>query len=195
MSQAQVIKLQKDQVIQLTKDSNLTKGLFGLGWKPTPGAGQVDLDAMCLGVNAAGQGTELIYYGKKVGLDGSVSLSGDDLSGADDGEGANAPDEIVTIDLAIVPAEVTQLLLIVNSFRGQTFGSVKDVFVQVSDYFTHQNLVEYDLDADYSNDKGIIVAKLDRMVNDPGNWSFTAVGKGFPGGLPTIARMYGMNVE
>lgn len=193
MSAQQVIKLEKDQVIELTKETELTKGVFGLGWKPTPGVGKVDLDASCLCIGADGKAFEWVFYGHKSNRNNSINLDGDDLTGADNGEGANAPDENITIDLAAVPSEAQQLLLIVHSYSGQTFGAVQDVFCRVSDYYSNTALVEYDLDASYSNDKGIVVAKLQRM-SDGVNWSFQAVGIGFKTGIGALLQSYGMNV-
>lgn len=189
-----MINLEKAQTFSLTKNSGLTKGLFGLGWKPARRGARVDLDASCLAVDYGGNGIDLVFFNRKNGIGGAVSLDGDDLSGADDGEGKDAPDETITIDLDMVPDDVKTLVLVVNSYSGQTFGAVEDVFCRVSDYFTHQDLLEYDLDAEYANDKAVAVAKLQRCNDDTSQWDFTAVGKGFPGGLREICRIYGMNV-
>lgn len=190
--QDQIISMQKDQVISLTKDSGLRKGLFGLGWKPARRGTRVDLDASCLAIDSDGNGRELVYFNHQVGVGGAVSLSGDDLTGADDGEGADAPDETITIDLEIVPEEITTLVIIVNSYSGQTFGAVEDVFCRVTDYYSGQILLEYDLDEEYSNATAVAVAKVQRCTEDLSQWDFKAIGKGFSGGLREIGSLYGM---
>ncbi len=197
-----IISLEKNQVISLSKGVNLTKGLFGLGWKPVrrgarsqAHSGQrVDLDASCLGIDANDKATEFVFFNRKIGMAGAVSLSGDDLSGANDGEGDNAPDEIITIDLDLIPDNVEQLLLIVNSFSGQTFGAVEDVFCRVTDYFTHQDVIEYDLDADYAEYTTVVVGKLSRAFDNRSEWEFTAVGKGINSGLKALLASYGLRV-
>lgn len=191
---SQVISLEKNQVISLSKGFNITKALFGLGWKPVRRGARVDLDASCLAVDSSGKGVELVFFNHKYGIGGAVSSSGDDLTGADDGEGQDAPDEIITIDLEMVPDEIETLLLIVNSFSGQTFGAVQDVFCRVTDFFTHEDAVEYDLDAEYSGDRAVVVGKLSRSFDDNSAWEFTAVGKGIPGGIKDLLRAYGMQV-
>ena len=184
-----MIKLQKAETISLVKDHKLTTAAFGLGWKPGVLTVKVDLDASCLALDAESKGVDFIFYNHKTSFGGAISLDGDDLTGADNGEGADAPDETITIKLDQVPANVTQLLLIVNSYSGQTFGAVQDVFCRVTNTLTQTDLVEYDLDAEYSKDKAIVVAKLSREAED---WKFTAVGKGFPGGAQAILNLYGM---
>lgn len=191
---SQVISLEKNQVVSLSKGFNITKALFGLGWKPVRRGARVDLDASCLAIDSSGNGSELVFFNHKFGIGGAVSLSGDDLTGADDGEGANAPDEIITIDLEMVPDHIDQLLLIVNSYSGQTFGAVEDVFCRVTDYYTHEDAIEYDLDAEYSSDRAVVVGKLSRSFDDTSAWEFTAVGKGVPGGIKDLLRAYNMNV-
>lgn len=188
-----LISLEKNQVVSLSK-ANLTKGLFGLGWKPARRGQRVDLDASCLGVDAEGNGTEFVFFNRKAGIGGAVSLSGDDLSGADDGEGADAPDEIITIDLEMIPDNVERLLLIVNSYSGQTFGAVTDVFCRVTDYFTHEDVIEYDLDAEYSDFTTVVVGKLSRSFDNPAEWEFTAVGKGINSGLKALLGSYNLRV-
>jgi len=189
-----IISLEKNQIVSLSKGINLTKGLFGLGWKPVRRGQRVDLDASCLAIDNENNGTEFVFFNRMVGIGGAVSLSGDDLSGADDGEGANAPDEIITIDLDLIPDNVEQLLLIVNSFSGQTFGAVQDVFCRVTDYFTHQDVIEYDLDANYAEFTTVIVGKLSRAFDNASEWEFTAVGKGINSGLKPLLASYGVRV-
>ena len=187
----QIINLKKDQQINLAKDGvGLTKGVFGLGWKPAT-FGNVDIDASCLAIGADGKGKEWIYYRHLSSNNGSIKLDGDDLTGADNGEGTNAPDENITIELDHVDAEYIQLILIINVFSNHKLGAVKDAFCRVTDYYSNEVLAEYDLDAEFKNDKAVVVGSLKR-VNDSNEWSFTAVGKGFSVGVEEILKLYGM---
>ncbi len=187
---SEMISLEKNQVFSLSKQANLTKGLFGLGWKPVRRGKRVDLDASCLAIDSEGNGKEFVFFNRKTGLGGAVSLSGDDLTGADEGEGANAPDEIITIDLDLIPDNVEQLLLIVNAYSGQAFGQVQDVFCRVTDYFTHEDILEYDLDEEYGEFTTVVVAKLSRSFDNNAEWEFTAVGKGINSGLKPLLASY-----
>ena len=174
----QIINLKKDQQINLTKEGvAVTKAVFGLGWKPAT-FGNVDIDASCLAIGADGKGKEWIYYRHLSSNNGAIKLDGDDLTGADSGEGVNAPDENITIELDHVDPEYTQLILIINVFSNHKLGAVKDAFCRVTDYYSNVVLAEYDLDAEFANDKAVVVGSLKR-INGSNEWSFTAVGKGY----------------
>jgi stress response protein SCP2 len=187
------INLSKDETINLQKELGLKKAAIGLGWKPAIRGAKVDLDGGIIALNSSAQdakGLEFCFYRKLNVFDGCILHSGDDLTGEDNGEGANAPDEIITVALIDLPQTVQRLVVTVDSYSGQAFGQVSDAFVTIDDPYTNKRLVEYDLDENFSDVKTLIVAILDRQPD--ASWVFKAAGVKAPS-LRDLLRSYGMN--
>ncbi|WP_323166380.1 TerD family protein, partial [Pseudomonas bubulae] len=108
------LTLQKGGNLSLTKtDPSLTKILVGLGWDPraTDGA-EFDLDAsaLLLGANGKVRGeADFIFYNQLKSVDGSVEHTGDNRTGAGDGD-----DEVIKVDLSRIPADVDKVVFIVT---------------------------------------------------------------------------------
>ncbi|HZV63952.1 MAG TPA: TerD family protein, partial [Telluria sp.] len=92
------ISLQKGGNVNLSKEApGLAKMLVGLGWdvRGTDGAA-FDLDGAVFLLNASGKvrsDADFIFYNNLKSVDGSVQHSGDNRTGAGEGD-----DESVTID-------------------------------------------------------------------------------------------------
>lgn len=186
-----MISLSKSQTVSLRKESTaLHKLHFGLGWDPvkTDRKGffkalfssddSIDLDASCLLLNDIGEKIDVVWFGNLKSADGSVTHSGDNLTGDGDGD-----DEIIYVDLQKLPTDTEYLVFTVNSFRGQTFNDVENAFCRVLDQ-TNKELVRYEL-SEQGNHTGIVIASLKR---NGGSWDFTA--QGFPCKGRTINDMY-----
>src|SRR5690606_368640 len=87
----------------------------------------IDLDASALLVSG-GKVVETVYFGHLRTKDGSVVHTGDNLTGAGDGD-----DESIKVDLSRVAAGVTHIVFIVNSYSGQTFAEIDNASVRVVD--------------------------------------------------------------
>jgi tellurium resistance protein TerD len=119
----------------LTKtDPSLTKILVGLGWDPraTDGA-EFDLDASALLLAANGKvrgEADFIFYNQLKSVDGSVEHTGDNRTGAGDGD-----DEVIKVDLSRIPADVDKVVFIVTihdaEVRKQSFGQVGGSFIRI----------------------------------------------------------------
>ncbi|KJS12819.1 MAG: chemical-damaging agent resistance protein C [Desulfotomaculum sp. BICA1-6] len=190
-----MISLAKGQKIDLTKTNpGLTKIFLGLGWDTNKydGGKDFDLDAVAFLVNtegkAAGDGA-FIFYNNKQDPSGSVVLSGDNLTGAGEGD-----DESIKINLATVPAEIEKIAICIDihdaATRSQNFGQVSNAFVRVVNEDNGEEIIRYDLGEDYSIETGLVVAEIYRHS---GEWKFSAVGSGFQGGLAALASTYGLN--
>jgi len=190
-----MISLAKGQKIDLTKTNpGLTKIFLGLGWDTNKydGGKDFDLDAVAFLVNkegkAAGDGA-FIFYNNKQDPSGSVVLSGDNLTGAGEGD-----DESIKINLATVPAEIEKIAVCIDihdaAARNQNFGQVSNAFVRVVNEDNGEEIIRYDLGEDYSIETGLVVAEIYRHS---GEWKFSAVGSGFQGGLAALASTYGLN--
>lgn len=189
------ISLQKGGNVNLSKEApGLTKVIIGLGWDPrsTDGAAfDLDGSAFMLKADAKVRGdADFIFYNNLKSADGSVVHSGDNTTGAGDGD-----DEFVNIDLTKVPADIDKVVLGVTihdaETRRQNFGMVGKAFIRCVNNANNQEVARYDLSEDSSTEAAMIFGEIYRNGAD---WKFRAIGQGFNGGLGPLARNYGVNV-
>ena len=192
------ISLRKGQKVDLTKGTNLTKILVGLGWKENKYDGGYDFDldaaAFLLGANGkVNSDDDFVFYNNLKHVSGSVEHMGDELKGGSDG--AEEDQEQIKIDLAKVPANVEKIDFTVTIYeadeRKQTFGQVTDAYIRVVDDATGKELIRYDLGEDFSVETAVVVGEIYR---NKGEWKFNAIGSGFSGGLAALGRNFGVNV-
>ncbi|WP_306395731.1 TerD family protein [Telluria beijingensis] len=189
------ISLQKGGNVNLSKEApGLTSLKVGLGWdiRATDGAA-FDLDGAVFLLNTSGKvrsDADFIFYNNLKSADGSVVHSGDNTTGAGDGD-----DEFVTIDLTKVPADIDKVVLGVTihdaETRRQNFGMVGKAFIRCVNNANNQEVARYDLSEDSSTEAAMIFGEIYRNGAD---WKFRAIGQGFNGGLGPLARNYGVNV-
>ena len=180
----------------------LAKVAIGLAWDPQVATGQdFDLDASVLMVDANNKCRDdrFVYYGLAsaagqpfTSKDGSVQHSGDNRKGDAAGD-----DEVITVDLNAVPAEVDKLVIIVTIHdavaRKQNFGQVNNAKATLYDVTNGApvELLKYELNEDMSNDTAVHVCSLYRKG---GEWKFDAAGAGQVEGLDAICRVFGLDV-
>ncbi|MDO8330715.1 MAG: TerD family protein [Fluviicoccus sp.] len=189
------ISLSKGGNLSLSKaDPGLTKLLVGLGWdeRATDGV-DFDLDASAFLLSASGKvrsDADFIFYNQLRSPDGSVEHTGDNRSGAGDGD-----DEAVKIDLSLIPADVDKVVFTVTihdaEARRQNFGQVNNASIRVVNQLTNAEIVRYDLAEDYSTETAMVFGELYRNGSE---WKFRAVGQGYKGGLSAMCRQYGLNI-
>jgi tellurium resistance protein TerZ len=173
------ISLQKNQSISLKKvdGSALTKVILGLGWDAASrkglfgkvSSGEIDLDASAILLDRNKRVVDTVSFSQLRSKDGSIVHTGDNLTGAGDGD-----DEQIEVDLTKVNAEIENIVLVVTSYQGQTFDKVENVFARVVDNSGHDRteVVRYDL-RDLGSKTGSVVAKLTRSGS---GWTMTALG-------------------
>ena len=189
------LSLSKGGNLSLTKtDPNLNKLLIGLGWdeRATSGA-EFDLDAsiFLLGANGRVRGDQdFIFYNQLKSADGAVEHTGDNRSGAGDGD-----DEVIKINLTTLAADVDKVVITVTihdaQARGQNFGQVDNAFIRVVNEETGAEVVRFDLGEDYSVETAMVFGEIYRHN---GEWKFRAVGQGYSGGLAAMCHQYGINI-
>ncbi|AFK67241.1 MULTISPECIES: TerD family protein [Pseudomonas] len=188
------LTLQKGGNLSLTKtDPSLTKIIVGLGWDPRSTDGtEFDLDASAflLAANGKVRGeADFIFYNQLKSQDGSIEHTGDNRTGAGDGD-----DEVLKVDLSRVPADIDKIAFTVTihdaDVRKQNFGQVGGSFIRIANDVTGAEVVRYDLAEDASTETAMIFAELYR---NNGEWKFRAVGQGYAGGLKALANSYGLN--
>lgn len=177
------INLEKGQRISLEKDTGgkLSRVRMGLGWDVAKvgglrgflgGGGSVDLDASCVMFDEAGRAVDTIYYGQLYSNDGSIVHTGDNLTGAGEGD-----DEQIIVDLDRVSPNVRALVFVVNSFTGQTFDKVENAFCRILDEDTGNEVARYNLSG-RGNHSAQVMAKVYRHG---GEWKMHAIGENASG--------------
>ncbi len=191
------VSLAKGQRVSLDKVApGMNKAFVGLGWdtKKVDTGSDFDLDAsvFLLGSNEKLiSDKHFIFYNNLTSPDASKSVEhlGDNLTGAGDGD-----DEVITINLPQVPAEIEKIVVTVTiheaQARSQNFGQVSNAFVRIVDMQTEQEVVRYDLVEDYSIETALILAEIYRK---DGEWRVNAVGAGYQGGLQALLDRYSVN--
>ncbi|MEV1010896.1 TerD family protein [Streptomyces sp. NPDC049881] len=189
------VSLSKGGNVSLTKEApGLTAVLVGLGWdvRTTTGV-DYDLDASALLCTSSGKvasDQHFVFFNNLRSPDGSVEHTGDNLTGEGEGD-----DEVIKVDLAGVPAEITSIVFPVSIYdagnRGQSFGQVKNAFIRVVNQTGGAEIARYDLSEDAATETAMIFGELYRHGAE---WKFRAVGQGYASGLAGIAADYGVNV-
>lgn len=199
------INLTKGQKISLTKDNaGLSRIMVGLGWDPIKqkskglfgsllgGSGGSDMDCDA-SVFMLGEGDKLekkanlVYYGNLKSSCGSVTHTGDNLTGEGDGD-----DEAIIVDLSKVPSNVNKLVFVVNIYnaksKGQHFGQVTNAYIRVLNMSGNKEMVRFNLTDDYSGKTGLIVGEIYRNGSE---WKFGALGEGTnDASLTEMSRRY-----
>lgn len=191
------ISLTKGQKIDLTKNNPSLKHLLvGLGWDVNQfdSGSEFDLDASAFLVGAGGKVTtdnDFVFYGNLTHASGAVEHTGDNLTGAGDGD-----DEIIRVDLSKVPENIERIVFSATIYeaeaRRQNFGMVSNAYIRIVDEDTGTELVRYDLGEDFAIETAIVAGEI---YCHNGEWKFNAVGSGWQGGLAALCQNYGLNVK
>ncbi|MXN92467.1 chemical-damaging agent resistance protein C [Flavobacterium sp. Sd200] len=166
------------------------KFTVGLGWDTnTSATGQAfDLDASIFILGANGKlisDSHFVFYNNLTSPDGAVEHTGDNLTGAGDGD-----DEKITVDLARISQDVAEICFVVTihqaAERRQNFGQIRNSFIRIVDT-ANTELVKYELDEDFSIETAV---EFGRLYKRNGEWKFEAVGSGLKGGLQDFLNKY-----
>ncbi|MBV6322347.1 TerD family protein [Duganella violaceipulchra] len=188
------VSLSKGQKISLAKESGgaLGRVTMGLGWDAIKTKGflgfgskteAVDLDASCVMFNESGAPVDVIWFRQLKSKDGSIQHTGDNRTGAGDGD-----DEQINVDLNAVPSTIKSLVFTVNSFTGQTFEQVENGYCRLLDASSGKEVARFNLSVQGAH-SAQIMAKLYRHN---GEWKMHAIGENGKGRtfdelLPQIA--------
>jgi tellurium resistance protein TerD len=190
------VSLSKGGNVSLSKAAPSMKNvLIGLGWEARATDGQdFDLDASAFLLTESGKvrgDADFIFYNNLKSTDGSVEHTGDNRTGAGDGD-----DEALKISLDKVPSEVQKIAFTVTihdaDARKQNFGMVSGAFIRLVNNDNDIEVARYDLTEDASTETAMVFGELYRHN---GEWKFRAVGQGYAGGLKAMCGQYGINAE
>jgi len=189
------VSLSKGGNVSLTKTApGLERVLVGLGWDARASDGSAfDLDASVFLCGESGKvrsDSDFIFYNNLRSTDGSVEHTGDNRTGAGDGD-----DESIRVELTRVPAYVHKIVFAVTiqdaETRRQNFGMVSRALVRVINQDNNDEIARYELSEDSSMETAMTFAELYRHNSE---WKFRAIGQGTEGGLSALARQYGVNL-
>lgn len=182
------VSLVKGQKISLDKPGGgtLTRVRMGLGWdaiqiqkkgffggKKSQDQ-EIDLDASCLLLNASNQLVDQVWFQQLKSKDGSVIHTGDNRTGAGDGD-----DESIIVNLDQVPANIETLVFTVNSFTGQNFSQIENAFCRLVDATQNgePELARYDLTGSGTHTAQIMA----KVYRHGGAWKMAALGSATSG--------------
>lgn len=174
------VNLSKGERISLTKTSgnnSLSVVTVGLGWDTARGplggligsVSSVDLDASALMLDENGHLVDTVYFGNLRSYDGSIVHSGDNRTGAGDGD-----DESVMINLLAVSPNVKHIVITVNSFMGQSFSKVANAYVRLVDNSNDREIAKYTLSDVKGPHSALIMGRLYRHNNE---WKLATIGE------------------
>jgi tellurium resistance protein TerZ len=173
------VNLQKGQKISLSKEGggSLSRVTMGLGWDAIKTKGflgfgskteSVDLDASVVMFDESNRPVDVVWFRQLKSKDGSVVHTGDNRTGAGDGD-----DEQISVELQRVPANVKSLVFTVNSFTGQNFATVENAYCRLINAGNNQEVARFNLSVQGSH-TAQIMAKLYRHN---GEWKMHAIGE------------------
>ncbi|GAA4992267.1 TerD family protein [Kineococcus glutinatus] len=173
------INLGKGQKLSLAKPGTgggLSRVAMGLGWDAAKKRGlfgrqkdqTIDLDASCLLFDASGSLVDQVWFSQLRSKDGSVVHTGDNLTGAGEGD-----DEVITVDLTTLPARIRTLVFVVSSFTGQDFGQIENAFCRLVDSTTGTEVARYALSGSGTHTAQIMV----KLTREGDGWAMTALGE------------------
>ncbi|WP_277074882.1 TerD family protein [Simonsiella muelleri] len=183
------VNLTKGQKISLEKESGtkLNSVVMGLGWDAVKksggflsgllggGAKEVDLDASCFLFDDAGVLVDVVFFNHLCSNDGSIQHSGDNRTGAGDGD-----DEQIAVALNRVPSNIKSLVFTVSNYTGQNFSEVANAYCRLINGDNGQEIARYNLSAQ-GNHTAQIMAKIYRHN---GEWKMHAIGENSIGSTP-----------
>jgi len=127
-----------------------------------------------------------VFYNNSKSPDGAVEHTGDNLTGAGDGD-----DEQIIVDLSKIDPRATEICIVVTiheaESRRQNFGQVRNSFVRIFDSATNVDILKYELEEDFSIETAV---EFGRIYKKDNNWKFEAVGAGMKGGLQDYLNKY-----
>lgn len=189
------INLQKGQTISLEKSQfDLSTVTIGLGWDIKKSGGglfssllgkekEYDLDAMAFLLdtndkiisrgNDKLQGGDIIFFNNKTHPTGQIWSTGDNRTGAGDGD-----DEQIVVKLNTLDTRYNKIVFLVAIYQGQQnkqhFGMVQNAYIRAVDA-KNVEMARFSLsgDATYDGMCSMVFAEVYRKDND---WKFRALG-------------------
>ena len=163
------LNLKKGDFLNLTKSEvPLSNIKVGVGWDVARGMRVFDLDLYAALLNEKGGIVKKVYFGNL--SEPGIKLSGDNLTGAGDGD-----DETIYLDFNKIPQNISKVVFSVIIYRGkdrhQHFSDVSNAYVSLTDESAShsQQLVRYDLSSNGGDNTAVKVAEIHKTTT---GWIF-----------------------
>lgn len=179
------ISLAKGQKINLKKDngSDLTSFCVGANWGAIEKKGifgnkkeAVDLD-LSVGIFDNNKNlAEVVYFGKL--QSSGIKHSGDDRTGDADGDDG-LDNEVIQINLSQIPANIDNVVFVLNSFKGQDFATIPFASIRLYEGTpsrVNEIVATYNIASD-SKFAGYVSMILGKLYRRQGEWKFSAIGE------------------
>lgn len=189
------VNLTKGQKISLDKEAGgaLSRVVMGLGWDAVKTKGflgfgskgaDIDLDASCVLFDESNKPLDVVWFRQLKSRDGSVEHSGDNRTGAGDGD-----DEQISVNLAQVPPNVKAIVFTVNSFTGQSFAQVENAYCRLLNADGGKEVARFNLSVQGQHNAQLMA----KLYRHNGEWKMHAIGENGAGRtfdelLPQIAQ-------
>jgi len=189
------VNLTKGQKISLDKEAGgaLTRVVMGLGWDAVKTKGflgfgskgaDIDLDASCVLFDESDKPLDVVWFRQLKSRDGSVAHSGDNRTGAGDGD-----DEQISVNLQQVPPNVKAIVFTVNSFTGQSFAQVENAYCRLLNADGGKEVARFNLSVQGQHNAQLMA----KLYRHNGEWKMHAIGENGAGRtfdelLPQIAQ-------
>lgn len=186
------LNLIKGERVDITKGTGIKKINVGLGWDVNQeGGAAFDLDAMAFCLDKNGKctsGEDFIYFNHLKHSSGSIVHTGDNLTGAGDGD-----DEVIVFELDKIPTSIEKIAIVICIYeaakRRQNFGMVSNASARVVNAVDNKELLKYSLTEDFSVETSVIIGEIYRNESE---WKFNAVGNGKKAEINDMVKLYGL---
>lgn len=199
------ISLEKGQRISLEKDgASLNEVCVGVNWGAIESKGffggkklkAVDLDASVALFDDSKKLLDVVSFQQLKSKDGSIIHSGDDRTGDTSGDDG-LDNEIITIKLSKVPANVKSIAVVLNSFTGIDFTDIPFASLRLyqgTPTRVDSIMAQYNL-ANDAQFKGKVTMVLGVLYRHNTAWKFKAIGestndKKLEATINTVAELY-----
>jgi len=148
-----------------------TKGFFGGNKKVS-----VDLDLSVGMFDEKKNLSEIVYFGNLKAS--GIQHSGDDLTGDEDGDDG-LDNEIVMVNLSQIPANIEQVVFVLNSYKQQDFATIPFASIRLYEG-TPERVDEVVATYEIANDPkfaGYVSMILGKLYRRNGEWKFSAIGE------------------
>jgi tellurite resistance protein TerA len=180
--------IQKGQKTDVTKNNkNIKKITIGLGWDT---GSEFDIDAAAFILNNNGKtdsDNEFVFYNNNNWGNGAVIHSR---------ENGIADKEEIKIEISKIPEKVSKIAFTATIYdfesRRQSFGQIKKIYIRVINGETGEEILRYNIEDNLSLETAIVYGELYRYN---GEWKFNPIGSGYNGGLKSLCKDFGVEVE
>jgi tellurium resistance protein TerZ len=138
----------------------------------------VDLDGSVALFDDENRCIDTVYYRQLISMDKAIRHSGDELTGDDNGDDKK-DNEVITIDLLKLNRNVSQVVFILNSYKGQDFATIPYAHIRLYEGNSQRVVnmfAEYNVAAE-TKFSGYVSMIMGKLYKEKGEWHFKTIGE------------------